>query len=582
MTARALSFILLVLLPGLLTSSCAFLRTSQRETVPRPNLHVTETLIYRDTPLGPLVAEMFPRPDVRNDPHAGSPHAVTILNIGDEALLARLHLIRAAQRTISIQTFIWADDATGQLLMHELIEAATRGVKVKIILDQMRSAYDPIRVALAATAHPNMEIKHYNPVANRIRPGWWRSLGSLLAHFRRFNQRMHNKVFIVDDRMAIIGGRNIGNDYFDRGEIHNMRDRDVLVIGPVVKEITESFTDYWVYPRTVPSRELADVGRVIRRGTHARHDELEHDAMPPEFQEVDRAADDRASVQRTLVDPVYRVAHLEFVADRPGKNTAPGWGGSGVTTEQLIALVSQAERTVTMQTPYLVLVRGMKIAKRLRQRHPDIDIRISTNSLAAADSLYAYAFSYKQKKRMVKDLGLRIFEMKPIPGDVQEIMPRFSPASGQHLCIHAKSYVVDSQVVWIGSFNADPRSANLNTEDGLIIRDARVARAIEENILRDMEPQNSWVIAPRESVPIVSQTRSLIGNILELIPVLDLWPFRETASFALREGQQPVSFHAQDFHDRYVSVEFFPEASMSRRFKIRILKTFFGFIQPII
>ena len=183
---------------------------------------------------------------------------------------------------------------------------------------------------------------------------------------------------------------------------------------------------------------------------------------------------------------------------------------------------------------------------------------------------------------MVKRLGLRIFEMKPIPGDIQEIVPRYTPASGRHLCIHAKSYVVDSQVVWIGSFNADPRSANLNTEDGLIIWDARVARAIEENILRDMAPQNSWVIAPRESIPIISQMRSVIGNILELIPVLDPWPFRETASFALREGQQPVSFHAQDFHDRYVSVEAFPEAPMSRRFKIRILKTFFGFVQPII
>lgn len=579
-TPRAV--VLLVLIAGCLMSSCAFPRTHQRDTVPRPNLHVTETLTYRDSPLGPLVAEMFPHPNVRNDPIAGTPHAVTILNIGDEALLARLHLIRAAQRTISIQTFIWADDETGQLLMHELIEAATRGVKVKIILDQMRSAYDPVRVALAATAHPNMEIKHYNPVANRIRPAWWRSLGSLLFHFRQVNQRMHNKVFIVDDRMAIVGGRNIGNDYFDRGEIHNMKDRDILVIGPVVKEMTESFSDYWAYPRTVPSRALADVGRLIRRGAFTRHDELEHGAVHPEFQEVDRAANDRTSVQRTLVDPVYRVAHLEFVADQPGKNTARGWGRSGVTTERLIALVSQAERSVTMQTPYLVLVRGMKLAKRLRTRHPNIDIRISTNSLAAADSLYAYAFSYKQKKHMVKRLGLRIFEMKPIPGDIQEIMPRYTPSSGRHLCIHAKSYVVDSQVVWIGSFNADPRSANLNTEDGLIIWDARVARAIEENILRDMAPQNSWVIAPRASIPIVSQMRSVIGNILELIPVLDPWPFRETASFALREGQQPVSFHAQDFHDRYVSVEVFPEAPMSRRFKIRILKTFFGFVQPII
>jgi len=202
------------------------------------NLHTNDSLTYPDSPI-----EQFLINSKKN-----RSHYVTILNNGDNALLARTHLIRQAQKSILIQTFIWGSDETSRFMIYELIQAAKRGVKVKIILDYLISAKDFKLITFLTTADPNIEIKLYNPISKDIVPSKLAMIKKAILNFRGFNQRMHNKIFIVDDRIAITGGRNYQNDYYDRGRTRNFKDYGVMITSKIVKKMTDSFIEYWTHP----------------------------------------------------------------------------------------------------------------------------------------------------------------------------------------------------------------------------------------------------------------------------------------------------------------------------------------------
>ena len=537
-------------------------------------------------------------------------HYIHVLNIGDEALLARVHLIRSAKKSIYIQTYIWTNDESGRYLVYELVKAARRGVKVKIIGDNWKSAKVAQLVSFMATAHPNLEVKTYNPPANLVDPSALRFVQEALTKFKQVNQRMHNKIFIADGRVAITGGRNYENDYFDRGVTRNFKDRDVLVAGPVVREMADSFQEYWDYALVVDVRDLVDVRKLIKSGKFERFTTMESYRLGNLFDETDRLADDYQTIQKTFINNIFKVDKVMFIADKPGKNENGWLKGGGQATAALAKIVFEAEKSIVAQTPYLVLdevtVRGVRA---LRAKNPGLDIMISSNSLAATDNIYAYSFSFKQKKLFVQDLRFRIFEMKPAPADVALMMPRYSLREGnigrtdeesvdslsqekdsnsiestnRHLCIHAKSFVIDDRIAWIGSFNLDPRSVHLNTEVGLVIWDANVARAIKDDILRDAAPRNSWTIGKMKDVPVISAFSGLIGNTLQYVPIVDVWPFQYTSSFALNEGKEPVPFYDDRFYEHYTSVGSFPEVSLSiREIEIRLLKAFTGVAMPII
>jgi len=583
------------------------------------DLHVPEHVSYSGSPFGNLVEKTFS--DERNigfqEPRENrarhTPHYVYVLDIGDDALLARIHLIRSAQKAIYLQTFIWTDDESGRYVAYELVQAAKRGVKVKIIIDLWKSAGPPALMAYLASAHLNIEVKLYNPSALLIKPSVLRMIPELALRFKQVNQRMHNKVFIVDDRMGIIGGRNYENDYYDRGEKRNFKDRDVLVVGPVVRDMTDSFSQYWAFKLSVPGRDLIDVGRLIEtRNGFEQFDSKEGLQLHGLFDDMDHLADDREYIQKKFVDKAFRVGRVKFVADRPGKNDSAGLTGGGIATDELFRMLSHAQKDIVMQTPYLVLDRTLlRGIKKLRGRRQGLDILISSNSLASTDHVHAYAFAYKQKKLFVKYLRFRIFEFKPVPRDIVAMMPRYGliktvePAdtknNGQggslsvfsdgnrmesqerHLCLHAKSFVVDDKMVWIGSFNLDPRSAHLNTEVGLIIDDEAVARAVKENILRDMAPQNSWTIGKYKNVPVISLFSGLLANALRLVPIIDIWPFRYTTCFELKEGKDVVPYYHKNFYDNYETVGSFPDVRFNLRdIETMLLKAFLGIAEPII
>ena len=501
--------------------------------------------------------------------------------------MSRIHLIRQAKKTIYIQTFLWKYDETGRFLAYELIQAAKRGVKVKLLVDYILVPKEPPLFAFMSTVHPNLEIKFYNPVSNNIRHSRLTFLKKAGFEFINLNMRMHNKIFIVDDRMAITGGRNYANDYFDRGESRNFKDRDVLVIGPVVKEMTDSFMEYWFHPLSVSTKNMSDIQQMIDKGTYPKYNEKASFTLGGLFDGIEKCAADYSCIEEKFIKKVYSVGKVVFIADKPRKEERLGKNKFSRSAYELSNLINQAQYSLVMQSPYLVVdKRGTKYFKKLAKEKPDLEIFVSSNSLAAADHVHAYAFSFKNKKKYLKKFRWQIFELKPVPEDTDKMISPVAKdhrGDGFHVCIHAKTYVIDQEKVLVGSYNLDPRSGGLNTEVGLIIYDHKVALAIEEDIRRDMANQNSWTIGKRKKVPVTSWFSGIIDDIMKIVPIIDVWPFAYTGSFELKPEKQPVPFYHKDFYDHYNYVGEFPGAKLTKReIKARLIKSFLGPMQPLI
>lgn len=521
------------------------------------------------------------RPDEPSAP-SGSPVAERVsaadaqtrvlrIESGYDALLLRVHLIRTARESVEMQTFIWTNDECGRLLLWELIEAARRGVRVRLIVDQMFSEKDPAVMAFLATVHPNFEVKHYRPAFARIDPPFWQKLAAGALSFRSTNQRMHNKVMLVDGAVLLTGGRNVENTYFDHSAELNFRDRDVLAVGSVVAAARKSFEEFWAYRHAVPSRKLRDVASEIARGKFRRYDRREDWDFGGIFGELSREADDAALVRERFAARMRPVQRAVFVSDEPGKTR--GWfGPTARLTRELRGALEQAREQVVMQTPYLVLSpAARRLFAQLREQHPRLQFRISSNSFASTDNLLAYSANYRLRGVYIEQLGLQVHEFKPRPAALAELFPRHAEmerraaarlAGGEQkrapfLCVHAKSLVVDDRVAFVGSYNLDPRSERLNTEVGLIVEDADFARELRAEIERDLAPENSWVIA-RRHIPLgLDKVNGLIEGLISITP-LEVWPLRNTSSFELRPGAEPVPPGHPEFYRRYLEVGSFP------------------------
>jgi len=543
------------------------------------------------SPFGELLAADAARPE--------APHRALRLEIGAEALLARVHLIRAARRSVDIQTFIWSNDECGRMLLWELLEAARRGVRVRIVADQMFSETDPEVIAFVATAHPNLEVRHYRPAFRRIDPALWRQALAALLSFRATNQRMHNKVMVVDGAVLLTGGRNIENAYYDHALEYNYRDRDVLATGPAVAEAQRSFEEYWNFRHAIPSRALKDVAAAIERGRFRRYDRREDWEFGPSFAAIGREAGEAAAVRARFVEPLAVVRSARFVSDEAGK--ARGWIKRSAPrgTMELRRALEQGRADILVQTPYLVLSPAARdLIAELRRREPGLRIRISSNSFASTDNLMAYSGNYRLRNLYIEQLGLEVHEFKPRPAVLPALFPDWATqdrlaaarvAAGDqkrpmYFSLHAKSLVVDDAVAFIGSYNLDPRSENLNTEAGLLIEDAAFAQGLRTEIERDLRAENSWVIA-RRALPLGLDTvNGLVGRLAGLSPI-DVWPIRNTTSFELRPGAPEVAPSHPDFYRHYREAGSFPGAEgwMSQEEIVtRLYKAIGGPLTPIL
>ena len=543
-------------------------------------------------------------------------HVVTLLGDSEPALAARVNLIRAARQSVDVQTFIWNQDDVGQLILNELVDAARRGVQVRILADQLFSFGNLDLLDQLSRASPNLKVRLYNPTFHKARTPPLDFAAGVLCCFMQFNQRMHNKLLLVDDAIGITGGRNYQDRYFNWDDAFNYVDRDVMVGGPAARSMAASFAQFWRHKRAVPLTHLRDVNKRILSDQAAPAWPEPHYSRPQRVAQLLQAAEDPAWLRAWLVEPSLQVGDVEYFSDLPAKTDDPRGKRTAAFTRHIMQMVGQARHEVLLQTPYLVMSkRAQRIFRRLHKRAEPPRVIVSTNSLASTDAFAVYAMSYKHRKRYLTKFGFEIHEMKPhAPGPAVDYelanldsdaaqLPTATatPASasrarfhllgsggsnnrpaplrseGRRSGLHAKSIVIDDDFSMVGSHNFDPRSDHYNTESGVIIYDHAFADELRQAILRDTEPQNAWVIAPRQPVvPVLTDINQAIGTVSEHLPFFDLWPFRYATSYDLEPGCPPMRASNPRFYECYRQVGDFPDVNLSPKLIITRLITAFG------
>jgi putative cardiolipin synthase len=417
-----------------------------------------------------------------------------VLEKGEEALRARAWLTDHATSSIDVQYFIWSTDNIGILASEALLRAAERGVKVRVIVDDLLIDAPPDSL-LALALHPNIDIRIYNPRLN-VGVSKLKKAANVASGLRRVNQRMHDKTALFDGQAGITGGRNMADEYFDYNQTYNFRDRDMLVLGPVVAEMQTSFNRFWDSPLGVPVEKL--LAKELQGMTSARTAEVyaglhAYAAKEQNFAPEVRQALENLPEKFARLSPDIIWDEVRFLCDLPGKNSARfHFGGGGRTTAALVEELKNARSSVTIQSPYLVMPKGaLAIFRDLVKR--GVAVRIVTNSLASTDNLQAFS-GYQKQRKAILNSGIKVYEFKPDPAIKRQLIERYPQLEKKApiFAIHAKSMVIDGKTLFVGTFNFDPRSANLNTEVGVLIRNPALAGQVEQNIVRDMSPENSW------------------------------------------------------------------------------------------
>jgi putative cardiolipin synthase len=449
---------------------------------------------------------------------------VYVLEKGEEALLARAWIADHAERSIDVQYFIWSTDNIGILAVESILRAADRGVKVRILVDDLMTNADENNI-LAVALHPNIDIRIYNPNINVGVPFYKRWFNAA-SQFHDVNQRMHDKTFIVDNKVAITGGRNMAAEYYDYHHDYNFRDRDALLAGVVVDSMHDNFERFWSSPLSVPVEKLltsleAGLTQNHNEAVNAVYEHLHNYAADVgNFAPEVRAALGKQSVFDRFVDST-KWGQVEFLHDQPGKTVS--LDATASIAASLAALVDSAEKSITIQSPYLVVsAEAHDLFARAIARH--VKIRISTNSLSSTDNLQAFSGYRKQRDELLK-LGIEIFEYRPDASAHQQLradelvgqvmIDDHSPTFG----LHAKTLVVDDKVAFVGTFNLDPRSQNLNTEVGVLIRDEEIAATIRQSIETDMLPENSWSAATDDPDQFASTIKRAKVRLWQWLPI---------------------------------------------------------------
>jgi len=385
-----------------------------------------------------------------------------LLSRAREAFIVRLALADLAERSLDMQYYVWDGDTTGRIIVDRVMKAADRGVRVRLLVDDpYYKASDPVKAAL--DAHPNVEIRLFNPTSSRR----WSRL-DFVVDFGRLNRRMHNKLMVTDNAAAIVGGRNIGDIYYGVNTVANYRDLDVLAVGPVVRDLSGVFDRYWNSASTVPVAAIvdraygaADLDAILAR---LRAEIARADYPYPIDQDLNELGAQSAELRDNLV-----WARGQIIADDPEAIARRK------ESDEVVAFirerVAELKEELLAESPYFVLhARAQATVKALHERN--VRVRVLTNSLASNDVLLAHSGYAKTRRRLLKN-GMELYELRP---DTDAFRPGWSLHSGRSsAALHTKAMAFDREAVFIGSFNLDPRSAVINTEAGLYIGACRKA-----------------------------------------------------------------------------------------------------------
>lgn len=416
-----------------------------------------------------------------------------IIGDGREAFLARLAAIEAAQKSLDLQYFIWADDVTGTVIATRLLAAADRGVKVRLLLDITKGAQEEVRSSRLA-AHPNVETGFFNPMFD-LKGIFAGNPLPVIGELDRMQSRMHNKMLIADGSLMIGGGRNLGDTYFGVDRRHNMRDLDFIATGPVVKDALKSFNLYWESPLT-------------RRGDRSRLTEKDQERLRDLREDLEdkkrwmarknrcpypvsltrgEALDILRGFSRRLIWAEY-----EFIADPPermlrqGKEASPVW-----RTKE--GAIRSARREVVMHAAYLIPQdETLKLFEETTRR--GVTVTLLTNSFASIDGLMAMSGIAGRRADVLKT-GSRLYELNAQAPVREKYIHAPKPTP---LGMHSKGMVVDGRVSFIGSYNMDPRSKYINTETGVIIRSPAFASRLKNYLMEDLRPENCWHVTQDE------------------------------------------------------------------------------------
>lgn len=469
-----------------------------------------------------LIDQRFPRLLQRLTNRHPSDSGVYVLDKGEEALLARAWMVTQAEKSFDVLTFIWSFDTIGLIATDALLKAAERGVRVRVLVDDVHLDEENFDLLLALAAHPNLEIRVFNPVV-RVGVSKLRMVINLLTDLRRFNLRLHNKTIIADGMAGICGGRNVADEYFDYNQEYNFRDRDILVIGPMVEQMQANFERFWNSPLAQPievllPRRLAALTEDDIRQVYRDLDECAR-ALIDSLPLVKRALAEGEERLQQLFEELVWLSDLWFVSDEPEKNLEKsGLGGGGEMADALRQAIASARRKITIQSPYLVLPEdGFGLLAKLEE---GVAVQISTNSLASTDNVATFSGYMKMRQRLLRT-GIDIREFKPDPAIETELIEQYHDPDrpAPIFVMHAKTLVIDGELLYVGTFNLDPRSANLSTEEGVFVRNRQLARQVEEQIELEMQAENSW--HPRLTNPNVHAGwwRRLQAGFLRLLPI---------------------------------------------------------------
>ncbi len=416
-----------------------------------------------------------------------------LLDRGCDALSWRTILTDAAEKSIDAQYFLWKDDEAGKVFMQHLMAAADRGVRVRVLIDDSMTESDPQYLAKFG-AYSNIEVRLYKPFGPKHKSTVLRWV-NYVADLKVLNRRMHNKMFIVDGSMAIIGGRNIANEYFEYPGPFVFRSRDLLALGPVLDHAGTTFDLYWNSDWAVPIEDAV-------APVPTREDAL---AQRKEFDGV--AADPSSFPNGFYGQPgefegeMARLAeHLHWGRGQLLVDAVPEKDGRAQTHDELDrtgAVLSRVAAESTdeayIQSAYLILLpESMKELRALTTR--GVDVHLSTNSMVADNHLSAFV-GYRKQRKMLLEAGAKVYEMRP---DAAEERAQFTAQQlEEHATsfgLHAKTMVFDRKYTFVGSFNLDPRSVNLNTEMGLLVESESLANAVADSIRGDISAGNSWQV----------------------------------------------------------------------------------------
>ncbi len=414
---------------------------------------------------------------------------VRLISDANEALLARIALADRARHSIDLQYYTFHSDATGELLANHLLAAADRGVRVRVLLDDLHVAGND-KVLLALDGHPHIEIRLFNPFLERKSSMW--SLGKQFAgDFSRLNRRMHNKAFIADSSMAIVGGRNIGDEYFDASGNVNFRDLDVLVVGPVVPQIGTAFDTYWNSLLSFPVAAFHHKPLSPAEAASIREDVKDHARLFSQGNYAQNLVTRAGDPSRELPATDWAWGPATYLADDPEKANPTTDSKDVNMVPQVRAWTDSAQHQLTLINPYFLPgKRGITYLQTLRDR--GVDVHVLTNSLASTDAGDVYN-AYASYRPPLLKMGVSLYELKPEGGRGHGGSHFFGSSSGSN-SLHAKAIVVDDSHAFVGSMNLDPRSLDLNTEDGVIIESPVLAKALLAIFADATTPMHSYSV----------------------------------------------------------------------------------------